>query len=66
MDKSLDLSVFMEGGKKKSSQSKKSKLKYKQEWYKKNSKDVRGYNKKYYEEHKNEFKIKRKRNSKKK
>ena len=72
-DKSIDLSIFanpkvdkssnlqprLHGGKKKSSKEKK--LSYKRKWYKENAekKDISGYNQKYYEKHKKQFKAKR-------
>jgi hypothetical protein len=76
-DQSLDLTKHFNykentqvgGAKKKSANKRKKttddKAKYKQEWYKKNAtkgKNVKEYNKKYYEEHKKQLKLKREKN----
>ena len=69
-DNSIDLTKYFDnklsGGRKKMTD--KTKLKYKREWYKKNAtkgKNVKEYNKKYYEEHKGKLKLKRQSENKK-
>lgn len=66
-DRSLDLTKYVDhkqsGGKSNViHETNEDKLQYKRDWYKKNStkgKNVKGYNKKYYAEHKEKLKLKR-------